>query len=145
EAEIRRQRQRIRTLFVGALICLAFAGIASWQWRQAAIERARTRALQVEVAKVVDLTGLWSCNDGAIYAIRQQGRDISWIGHNPPYFINRFEGSITDEGYIEGNWHDLPGFPAHNAGRLRLKIDSFSRLVANSQTGGFGGTIWIKK
>ena len=94
---------------------------------------------------VVNLSGTWSGNDGATYVIQQKGRRISWTGGNPPQFENLFDGQITDQGYIEGDWHDLPGYGVYGSGKLTLKIDSPVRLVAVSQTGNFGGTIWTKK
>jgi len=69
---------------------------------------------------------------------------ISWMGSNPPYFANAFDGLITDQGYIEGSWHDLPGYAVYGAGKLTLKIENPFRLVAVSQTGNFGGSIWTK-
>ncbi|TCL73815.1 toll/interleukin-1 receptor domain-containing protein [Rhizobium sp. BK251] len=94
---------------------------------------------------VSKLNGTWSGNDGATYVIQQNGRMISWTGGNPPLFENVFDGQITDRGYIEGDWHDLPGYAVYSSGKLRLKIESNVRLIAVSQTGNFGGTIWTKK
>jgi len=92
-----------------------------------------------------NLSGSWSCNDGGIYTILQKGRMISWMGSKPPDFTNLFDGSITDQGYIEGSWHDLPNSREHpGAGKLTLKIENPSQLVAVSQTGNFGGSIWTK-
>lgn len=93
----------------------------------------------------VNLGGTWSGNDGATYLIQQKGRKVSWTGGNPPYFENKFEGSITDNGYIDGDWHDLPGYRAFSGGKLTLKIDTPMRLVAVSQTGGFSGTVWNRR
>jgi len=94
---------------------------------------------------VVNLSGTWDGNDGATYVIQQEGRRISWTGRNPPLFENSFDGQITDQGYVEGNWYDLPGYAVRSAGKLKLKIDSPVRLIAVSQTGDFSGTIWTKK
>jgi TIR domain len=95
--------------------------------------------------RIPDLSGVWSCNDGAIYTIRQDGRRISWSGSNPPHFENLFDGWVTDDGHIKGNWRDLPGYSAYSAGELTLKIENPSRLVVISQTGNFFGSIWTKR
>ena len=94
---------------------------------------------------VINLSGTWDCNDGATYTIQQKGRRISWTGANPPHFANSFDGSVTDQGYIEGDWHDLPGYAAYSYGKLTLKIDDPLRLVRVSQTGNFSGSIWTKR
>ena len=92
----------------------------------------------------VNLSGMWICDDGATYTIRQEGRKISWNGDNPPAFRNLFDGLITDQGYVEGAWHDLPGYGAFSHGTLTLKIDNPHRLFRVSQTGNFSGSIWTK-
>lgn len=93
----------------------------------------------------VDLSGTWSGDDGATYVIRQAGREVSWSGGNPPYFENNFEGLLTDAGFVEGDWHDLPGYRVFSGGRLSLKIETPTRMTAVSETGGFSGTVWTKK
>src|SRR4029077_1068575 len=92
----------------------------------------------------IDLNGTWSCNDHGTYTIHQEGRKISWNGENPPWFRNSFDASITEQGYVEGTWHDLPGCRAFSSGTLTLKIENPSRLVRISQTGNFSGSIWTK-
>jgi len=93
---------------------------------------------------VINLSGTWSCDDGASYTIQQEGHMVSWIGDNPPAFKNAFEGKITGDGFIEGTWHDFPGYRAFSKGTLTLKIESPRRLVRVSQTGGFSGSMWTR-
>jgi hypothetical protein len=91
-----------------------------------------------------NLSGTWSGNDGATYVIQQADRKVSWTGGSPPYFENKFEGLLTDAGFVEGDWHDLPGYRAFSGGRLTLKVETPTRMTAVSQTGGFSGTVWTK-
>jgi hypothetical protein len=142
------QRQEMsgpqRPLFLRAPVVVALLVLLSLVALVLVANRHRIGTL-VRPGPAIDLGGIWSCNDGGTYTIQQQGWKISWTGGNPPHFENSFEGHITDQGDIEGNWHDLPGYTVYNAGTLRMKIDSPSRLVRISQTGNFGGTVWTKR
>jgi len=123
-----RRRPLVIIGFVALLLAIAGAILVSWP---------RTTG-------GTNLSGTWSGNDGATYVIQQADRKVSWTGGSPPYFENKFEGLLTDAGFVEGDWHDLPGYRAFSGGRLTLKVETPTRMTAVSQTGGFSGTVWTK-
>jgi hypothetical protein len=120
-------------LIAGAVLALVLAASVAIFWST----HSKTQ--------LVNLAGTWSGNDAATYVIKQKDRKVSWTGGNPPFFENVFDGQITDQEFIEGDWHDLPGYGVYSGGKLRLKIASPDRLIVVSQTGGFSGTIWTRR
>jgi hypothetical protein len=137
-------RRRALAALGAALAASILAGLSVVMWREAQKREQRIQELGLVLTMVINLNGTWSCNDHGTYTIEQKGRKVTWTGENPPWFRNSFDGSITDQGYIEGSWHDSPGYRAFSSGTLTLKIENPSRLVRVSQTGGFGGSIWTK-
>jgi hypothetical protein len=99
-----------------------------------------------------DLTGLWGCNDGGYYYIRQIGNVVWWYGvdsrnRNSPSFANVFYGTITRSSpgdIITGKWADVPEGRTSSSGTLKLMIETNNKLAAMQQTGGFGGTSWTR-
>jgi hypothetical protein len=99
-----------------------------------------------------DLTGLWGCNDGGYYYIRQIGNVVWWYGvdsrnGNSPSFANVFYGTITQSSpgdVITGKWADVPEGRTSSSGTLKLMIETNNKLAAMQQTGGFGGTSWTR-
>jgi hypothetical protein len=139
QAKARSNLRRLAILALGAAL-LALGMLFLTQKQQQRIER-----LDSALTMVINLNGTWSCNDGGTYTIHQEGRKVSWIGGRPPVFRNSFDGSITDEGYIEGSFQDLPGYRDYNSGPLTLRIEGPNRLVRVSERTKFGGTIWTKQ
>ncbi|MEH2337517.1 hypothetical protein [Nostoc sp.] len=95
---------------------------------------------------VINITGKWQANDGGTYYIRQIGNQVWWYGeYSPtnPAFSNVFNGTINNN-QINGNWADVPKGSTLSNGSLQLKIDSYNRIEAVSQTGGFGGSVWFR-
>ncbi len=99
----------------------------------------------------VDLTGIWGCDDGGHYYIRQLGNAVWWYGENDPNspsFSNVFYGTISDyspTSIITGNWADVPkGKYASSSGTLTLAIETNNKLHVTQQTGSFGGTSWVR-
>lgn len=93
-----------------------------------------------------DLTGVWSCNDGGLYYIRQLGSQILWYGEQSttnPGFSNVAKGDISDNGIIL-EWADVPKGRTMNSGMLTLNTASNGQLVASDKTGGFGGSTWTR-
>lgn len=94
-----------------------------------------------------DLTGIWDCNDGGTYYIRQSGDTIWWFGEpsdQPAGWSNDARGTIVSD-TIDLDWSDVPKGRTGNEGTLVLHIESNDRLTALQQTGGFGGTIWTRR
>jgi hypothetical protein len=94
----------------------------------------------------VDVTGTYSCNDGATYYIRQVSPGlVFWVGmsaDNGRSFTNVFSGAIQGT-TITGSWADVPLGKYHNAGTLTLKADSIPvSLHKINGTGPFSGSSW---
>jgi hypothetical protein len=94
-----------------------------------------------------DLTGIWDCNDGGTYYIRQSEDVVWWFGepsHQPGGWSNDGKGTITAD-TINLDWSDVPKGRTLNGGTLVLKIESNDRLTASAETGGFGGSVWTRR
>jgi len=95
---------------------------------------------------LIDLTGVWNCDDGGIYYVRQLGATVWWYGEldpNTPYWSNVMRGSISGN-MINADWTDVPKGSVMQYGNLVLQIVSNNQLVAISKTGGFGGSVWTR-
>ena len=94
-----------------------------------------------------DLTGIWSCDDGGKYYIKQSKNTVVWYGELEevnPIWSNVFIGTVSKD-KIQGNWFDVPKGKSSNAGILYLVIsEKGPSLRATKKTGGFGGSIWKK-
>lgn len=93
-----------------------------------------------------DLTGVWNCDDGGKYYIRQMGNKIWWYGEanpNSPGWSNVMYGTVNGN-TIHGNWADVPKGSTMNSGAMDLNVESNNRLSATSKTGGFGGSVWTR-
>lgn len=94
-----------------------------------------------------DLTGIWKCNDNAIYYIRQINNNIIWFGERisfgerRPFFSNIFIGKRS-KNKITGKWIDLPKGSVMGFGFMSIKIENQSMLSQIECTGGFSGNIW---
>lgn len=94
-----------------------------------------------------DLTGVWSCDDGGTYYIRQLGNIIWWYGEpsdSPGQWSNVAKGTISGN-TINLDWADVPKGSTMNNGILVLTIVSNDKLTATQQTGGFGGSTWTRR
>jgi hypothetical protein len=105
---------------------------------------------------LLTLTGVWKCNDGGTYYIRQVGNDIVWFGEHPGSgWSNVFNGQRNGD-RVSGRWMDVPKGVAHGSGTLEFTITSNPLLnsLGNQAaetilemaraTGGFGGRTWHK-
>ncbi len=93
-----------------------------------------------------DLTGVWNCDDGGKYYIRQLGNKIWWYGEsnpNSPGWSNVMYGTLSGSS-INGNWADVPKGGSLNNGIMKLNVESNNRLTATQKTGGFGGSVWTR-
>jgi hypothetical protein len=92
----------------------------------------------------IDLTGIWNCDDGGMYYIRQFGTTVWWYGeHDPntPDWSNVMRGTISGS-TINADWTDVPKGSIMQYGMLKLQIQSNNKIVAISKTGGFAGSVW---
>lgn len=97
-------------------------------------------------SQTVDLTGVWSCDDGGTYYIRQSGDSIWWFGEpstNPGGWSNVANGTISDS-TVNLVWSDVPKGCTMNKGTLVLSVLSRDKLAATDKTGGFGGSTWTR-
>ncbi len=91
----------------------------------------------------VDLTGVWDCDDGGTYYIRQLGNNVWWYGEqdpNSPGWSNVAMGTI-DGSRVMLTWADVPKGGAMGSGNLVLDVVSGSKLQAVEHSG-FGGSAW---
>ena len=87
--------------------------------------------------------GVYRCDDGGAYYVRQLGDAFYWFGERADgAFANLFVGHRSGNG-VTGNWYDLPKGASHNAGTLSLTVDDAAGTITRvSQSGGFGGAHW---
>ncbi|NTU50707.1 MAG: hypothetical protein HGA87_07550 [Desulfobulbaceae bacterium] len=98
------------------------------------------------LAQKVDLNGVWSCDDGGKYYIRQINNEVWWYGEQSPEnpsWSNVAHGKIVGKKLVL-DWADVPKGEIHQNGKLVLKINASTELEAESKTGGFGGSAWTK-
>jgi hypothetical protein len=90
-----------------------------------------------------DLTGVWSCNDGGTYYLRQLGGNVWWYGEaSNGRWSNIFHGAMNGE-WVEGLWLDVPKGRDRNNGALRLRLDSRDEFHREQNSGDdFGGSRW---
>lgn len=94
----------------------------------------------------IDLTGVWNCDDGGTYYIRQIDNNVWWYGEeNPssPGWSNAAMGT-TDGSRVMLTWVDVPKGGALGNGNLILEIVSRSKL-RSVQNIGFGGSTWTMR
>jgi hypothetical protein len=93
------------------------------------------------------LTGIWNCDDGGTYYLRQIGNSVYWYGErseNKPAWSNVYKGEISNN-KIKGMWADVPKGKTMSNGLLNLAIyENGHILKADHKTGGFGGSKWTK-
>jgi len=102
-----------------------------------------------------NITGVWDCNDGGTYYVRNLGSEVWWFGHGiHPHqsFANVAYGQIEGEGntrVLRLKWADVPGGTTNIYGRLALHLNfaiQFNRVthmsLASEHTGNFGGSLW---
>jgi hypothetical protein len=94
-----------------------------------------------------DLTGVWQCDDGGHYYIRQFGPEIFWFGEQSPMhpeWTNVAHGKFYGEGRIRLSWADVPKGGAISGGILILQTENGDSFTAVSKSGGFGGSNWMR-
>jgi hypothetical protein len=93
-----------------------------------------------------DLTGVWSCNDGGSYYVRQLGDDVWWYGEaspDSPGWSNVANGRLHGS-MLRLKWADVPKGGAMGSGTLHLEVLDDGRMVAVKKIGGFGGSEWTR-
>jgi len=74
------------------------------------------------------LDGIWTCDDGGIYAVRQYGAQVWWAGvsdvyafHRGTRFTNLFVGTLANT-QIQGSWRDVPRGATTGGGTITLQV-----------------------
>jgi hypothetical protein len=95
------------------------------------------------IAQAGNMTGVWNCDDGGVYFIRQVGNQIWWYGQSSDggqTWSNVFQGTITGSRII-GSWADVPKGSIRGYGEMTLRI-SGGRIQKISGGENFGGSVW---
>jgi hypothetical protein len=139
--------------FVTIAACSAILTIASSTYTQASadiLERERATDMKlvkppIITAQASSMTGVWNCNDGGVYFIRQVGNQIWWYGQSSDggtTWSNVFQGTITGSKAI-GSWADVPKGNIRGYGEMTLRI-SGDRIQKISGGENFGGSAWSR-
>jgi hypothetical protein len=94
----------------------------------------------------INLTGVWSCNDGGVYYIRQVGDYVWWYGEEPaanPRWANAAFGTISGKS-LEIKYADMPAGITTGYGTIELEILSNNELTAKSKPASYAGSHWIR-
>ena len=103
-------------------------------------------SLGTDGGAVASLTGIWNCDDGGKYYLRQLDNTLWWYGELDPLSP---EWSNVARGTINGNtiqmdWADVPKGSIMQSGILKLKLVSSNEIQAEQKTGGFAGSRWTR-
>jgi len=105
-----------------------------------------TTPTQGEGNKNIDLTGIWSCDDGGTYYIRQIGNAVWWDGEDTaadPRWANVAYGTISGN-TVTLEYADVPEGTATGYGTLVLDIISNDELRAKEKPESYGGSHWVR-
>lgn len=94
-------------------------------------------------ASPYQISGIWTCDDGGTYYIRQIGDAVFWYGENSsanPAWSNVANGKIYGN-IIQLEWADVPKGKTMSSGHAVLKVH-YDQLIAVNKTGEFVGSIW---
>jgi uncharacterized membrane protein len=93
---------------------------------------------------IANLSGVWRCNDGGTYTIRQSGLQIAWdaaSGDAGKSWTHVFNGASRGDA-ISGKWMDNR---TRGGGDLSVLMIDSKRLEKVPGTGeGFGGSVWTR-
>jgi hypothetical protein len=92
-----------------------------------------------------NLSGVYKCNDGGTYYVRQNGNNLWWYGESGDGvgWANVFKGTIRGD-EIRGSWVDVPKANSKGGGIMILRA-SGGKLISTHRTGGFSGSEWTRK
>lgn len=135
------------TPFAGQTAQIRIVDEASGGWGHINVDDFKFTSVDQPPAQAfTNLTGVWGCNDGGTYYIRQVGNEVWWYGqssNNGSTWANVFNGQIRGS-QIVGRWADVPKGRIVNAGTMTLEILDNNQLRSVHKTGGFGGSVWTR-
>ena len=97
-------------------------------------------------SKIINLTGIWSCNDGGTYYIRQIGDAVWWDGDDTsanPHWANVACGTISGN-TVTLEYADVPEGTAIGYGTLVLEVISNDELQAKDKPTSYAGSHWVR-
>jgi hypothetical protein len=97
--------------------------------------------------EIINLTGVWSCNDGGVYYIRQIGDHIWWFGEEPaanPRWANAACGTIRGKS-LTIKYADVPAGTSIGYGTIEMGIVSNDELAAKDKPESCAGSRWIRE
>ncbi|NYT02119.1 MAG: hypothetical protein GKC10_05115 [Methanosarcinales archaeon] len=91
-----------------------------------------------------DLTGVWSCDDGGTYYIRQMGYIVWWSGESSPLepMWSNVARGIFGNCVLTLEFYDLPKGTATGFGTLVLEVLSNDEMVAREKPPSYSGSRW---
>ncbi|MDD4652512.1 MAG: hypothetical protein PHQ34_09810 [Methanothrix sp.] len=95
---------------------------------------------------IINLTGIWSCNDGGVYYIRQIGDNIWWFGEEPAEnrrWANAACGTISGRNLMI-KYADVPAGTSTGYGTIEMDIVSNDELMAKDKPASYAGSQWVR-
>lgn len=92
-----------------------------------------------------NLSGVYKCNDGGTYYVRQNGNNLWWYGESGDKvgWTNIFKGTIRGND-IHGTWIDVPKGNNQGGGLMTLRASN-GKFISTYKTGGFSGSEWTRQ
>ncbi|WP_303318301.1 hypothetical protein Q4Q34_10645 [Flavivirga abyssicola] len=92
------------------------------------------------------ITGIWKCDDGGSYYIRQIKNKVMWFGEkktgSTTIFSNVANGTISGNSIVL-DWVDVPKGKTYGKGTLKLRKSG--NTITKISGSGFGGNRWSKR
>jgi hypothetical protein len=101
---------------------------------------------ELTVTPARNLSGVYKCNDGGTYYVRQSGNQLWWYGESGDGvgWTNVFKGTIRGS-EIRGDWADVPKGNNQGGGVMIVRATSSGRFISTYKTGGFSGSEWTRQ
>jgi len=98
------------------------------------------------IAQASSLNGVWNCNDGGVYFVRQVGNEVWWYGQSSDggaTWSNVFHGVMRGN-QIDGRWADVPKGSIRGYGEMTLAVLNAGRIEKVMGGQNFGGSSWSR-
>jgi hypothetical protein len=132
-------------------LALSFSTILSTAGSLLAItqvpESTAVNTTELRVAQAEGMTGVYTCDDGGTYYVRQVGRQVWWYGESGDggsSWTNVFKGTISGR-MVRGEWADVPRGSIRQNGIMVVQRTGTGTFKAINKTGNFGGSSWTIK
>jgi hypothetical protein len=102
--------------------------------------------LIAELLPDYQFSGVYKCNDGGTYYVRQSGSSVWWYGESGDgvSWTNVFKGTIQS-GEVRGNWVDVPKGSGQGSGIMVIRQVDRNKFISTRKTGGFSGSEWTRQ